>query len=175
LTNANSTAIQPTVFTEYDPTWKNVVSIDELLENTIKEINDLLSTYTSEDNSKLQEKLMYLNDLKLQYQSNSELKEEVKGAFISNIDYITIKTNDFISCKPSKQKRVANMLGSGSCNVEAFDLSKPERMSEIVIENKTIKFGGFQPGLANTSETLFNPSEPTLAQKYRDFGQSGYL
>jgi hypothetical protein len=99
LTNANATAELPTVYTEYDPKWGNVVDVDDVIgifKNLITDFNDFLKTYkgTPEDKAKMEDFLTKMREST----NNPNLIPEVKTELETKINLISTTWNDVKSC-----------------------------------------------------------------------------
>ena len=102
LTNANTTAELPTVYTEYDPQWGNVVDVDDVIgvfKNLITDFNDFLKTYkgTPEDKAKMEDFLTKMRE----NTNNPNLIPEVKTELEAKINLISTTWDEVKSCSVS--------------------------------------------------------------------------
>ena len=121
LTNGNATAVQPTVFTEYDPNWGSIVDLEgfelEYLRLLIQNAIDRINIYNGNQADADEFIKIYdaIANIKSKIQANTKMPTELKSKLIADIDNALgslVCTKTTLSTLNIKSARVSG------CNIE---------------------------------------------------------
>lgn len=125
LTNANATPTQPTVFTEYDPTWSNVVDVDEIIEGLEYEFLQLqinnalarLEVYQGSQADADECKKIYDNIVRVRDKiaNSPAFPAELKTQYLTEIDKVLAG----MTCTMTPGTVQGGRIAAGGCDISA--------------------------------------------------------